>query len=456
MNAIVSQKKVGASWACNLVLVVPLIVLLSGCGIKGWMDDIIGRNEVPLPGQRIPVMINEPHLEPDPRVSDLRVLLPTPVDNVNWAQAGGNAVHAMHHLKIPIDVREVWEQSIGEGSSDERRLVARPIVADGFVFAMDAEFEVSAFEITTGKRIWTFNPEVPEEDEETFGGGIAYEGGRVFMSTGFGQLIAVRADNGTELWRGGLPGPSRSGPTVGNGRVFVVTIDNQTVAFDVETGKKLWTHSGVSESAGLLGGASPALIGSTVIVPYSSGELVALRINNGRVVWSDRLASVRKTDTLASVAHIRGHPVIDRGVVYAISHSGRLVAIDLRTGSRIWERSIGGSETPWVVGNFIYVVSNQGDLYCLTRLGGRVRWIQPLPRYDDPEDKEGLIKWFGPVLASNRLMVVSNFGEVLSISPYTGKFLSKLELSDPLSVPPVVAGGSIFFLSDDADLIVYR
>jgi len=456
VNAIVSGGKTGAGRARNLILVMSFVALLSGCGIKEWIDEATGRKEVPLPGQRIPIMLNEPDLEPDPRVSDLRVMLPTPVDNVNWAQAGGNAVHAMHHLKIPLDVREAWEQSIGEGSSDERRLVARPIVADGFAFTMDAEFEISAFDVTAGKRIWTFDPKVPEEDEETFGGGIAYEGGRIFMSTGFGQIIAVRADNGTELWRGGLPGPSRSGPTVGNGRVFAVTIDNQTAAFDVETGKKLWTHTGVSESAGLLGGASPALIGSTVIVPYSSGELVALRVNNGRVVWSDSLASVRKTDTLSTVAHIRGHPVVDRGVVYAVSHSGRLVAIDLRTGARIWERAIGGSETPWVAGNFIYVVSNQGDLYCLTRLGGRVRWIQSLPRYEDPEDREGLIKWFGPVLAGDRLMVVNNIGEVLSISPYTGKFLSKLELSDPLSVPPVVAGGSIFFLSDDADLIVYR
>ncbi|MED6312154.1 MAG: PQQ-binding-like beta-propeller repeat protein, partial [Pseudomonadota bacterium] len=170
----------------------------------------------------------------------------------------------------------------------------------------------------------------------------------------------------------------------------------------------------------------------------------------------DSLVAVRRTDTLSTVAHIRGHPVVDRGVVYAISHSGRLVAIDLRTGARVWDRSIGGSETPWVAGNFIFVLSNQGDLYCLTRLGGRVRWVQSLPKYEDPEDKDGPIKWFGPVLASDRLMVVGNHGEVLSVSPYTGAFLSKLELTDKLSVAPVVASGSVFFLSDDADLIVYR
>lgn len=437
----------------NVLMAIAILLAVSSCS---WLKELTSKKKVPLKGQRIPIMLNAKDLEPDPRVSDLRVILPPPVENQNWAQSGGNAVHAMHHLKIPVNVREIWERSIGEGSSDERRLVAKPIVADGFVFAMDAEFEVSAFEVGSGAPVWTYEPKVPEEDEETFGGGIAYEGGRVFMSTGFGQVIAIRADNGTELWRSDLPGPSRSAPLVGNGRVFVVTIDNQAVAYDVETGKKLWSHSGISESAGLLGGGSAALVGDTVIVPYSSGELVALRAKSGRVVWSDNLVSVRQTDTLSTVAHIRGNPVIDRGVVYAVSHSGRLVAIDLRTGSRIWDREIGGSETPWVAGNFIYVLSNQGDIYCLTRLGGRVRWIQPLPRYEDPEDKDGPIKWFGPVLAGDRLLVNGSHGEVLTLSPYTGKYLGKLELTDRLSVAPIIASGSIFFLSDDADLIVYR
>lgn len=444
---------VGRSMTREMAVLIVFILTLSSCE---WVKDIAGQKKIPLPGERIPVMLNEGGLEADPRVSDLRVLLPKPRENLNWAQAGGNALHAMHHLKISDTVVEAWDQRIGEGSSDERRLVARPVVADGYVFTMDAEFEVSAFEIKTGKRVWKYESNVPEEDKETFGGGLAYEGGRLFMSTGFGQIITLRADNGIELWRGNLPGPSRSSPTVGASRVFVVTIDNKTVAFDEESGKKLWTHSGISESAGLLGGGSPALIGNTVIAPYSSGELVALRVTNGRMVWSDSLVAVRRTDTLSSVAHIRGHPVVDRGVVYAISHSGRLVAIDLRTGARVWDRSIGGSETPWVAGNFIYVLSNQGDLYCLTRLGGRVRWVKPLPKYEDPEDKDGPIKWFGPVLASDRLLVVGNHGEVLSISPYTGDFLSRLEMTGKLSVAPVVASKSVFFLSDDADLIVYR
>lgn len=435
-----------------------LVVLLAvaSLGACDWVKELTTKKKTPLPGERIPVMIFEPELEPDPRVADLRVMLPTPQVNADWTHAGGNATHAMHHLKVPATIAEAWERSVGEGTSKNRRLLAQPIVLNGVVFAMDSEFVLAAFDAANGERLWQYNPKVPKQDEEAFGGGIAYDDGRIFMATGFGQLVAVRARDGVELWRSTLPGPSRAAPTAGGGRVFAVTIDNQTVSYDVEGGTRQWSHSGITESAGLLGGGSPALLGDTVIVPYSSGELVALRANNGRVVWSDNLTTVKRTDTLSSVAHIRGHPVIDRGVVYAVSHSGRLVAIDLRTGARAWDRGIGGSETPWVAGHFIYVVSNQGDLYCLTRLGGRVRWVKSLPKYEDPEDKEGAIKWFGPVLAGDRLLIVGSHGMVLSISPYTGEFLSRLDLADRLTVPPAIAGETVYFVTDDADLIAYR
>jgi len=437
---------------CFILLSI-LVAALAGCG---WIDGLRGKRKVPLAGERIPIMLYQQDLAPDPRVADLRVMLPPPRLNDSWAQAGGNAAHAMQHLKISAQVAGAWERGIGDGSSDERRLLAQPIVIGNLIVSMDVEFQVTAFDIESGTVVWAFDPKVPDDAAETFGGGLAYDDGRIFMATGFGQIIAIRAQDGVELWRRPLPGPSRAAPTAGGGRIYAITIDNQTVALSAADGKKIWSHAGIAESAGLLGGGSPALAGNTVIVPYSSGELFALRVANGRVAWSDNLITTRRTDTLSTVAHIRGHPVVDRGLVYAVSHSGRLVAIDLRTGARVWDRGIGGSETPWVAGNFVYVISNQGDLYCLTRLGGRVRWVQPLPRYEDPEDRDGPIKWFGPVLASDRLLITGSHGEVLTLSPYTGRYLGRLELADRFAMPPIVASGRLIFLSDEADLIVYR
>src|SRR5262249_37449185 len=152
-------------------------------------------------------------------------------------------------------------------------------------------------------------------------------------------------------------------------------------------GRKLWTYTGESEGAGLLGGATPAVLGNTVVTSDSSGNIVALRAETGKLLWSDNLAGAARGDAIATMADIRGRPVIDREMVIAISNSGTLAAIDLRRGDRIWDKDVGGTQGPWVVGDFIYLVDNDDQLLCLSRADGRVKWAQALPNYEDPEER---------------------------------------------------------------------
>lgn len=435
-------------------LIVLLPLLIAGCD---WVESMLPSNKKPpLPGERIAVMVNERDLDPDPRVSDLRVLLPRPYVNAAWPEAGGVPTHAMYHLATAPAPVKVWQVDIGDGSSKGRQLLTSPVVSTDLVFVMDLDFEISAFRTETGERVWQHEMKVPDEDEDTFGGGLAYDNGRLYVTTGFGAAAALNAETGKPVWNQTLSGPIRAAPTVADGQVYVITIDNQLTVLDANTGEKKWNHSAITEAAGLLGGGSVAIEGSTAIVPYSSGEVFAMRVENGRVVWSDNLTAIRRIDAMSSLAHIRGNPVIDRGVVYAISHSGRLVAIDQRSGARIWERNIGGVDTPWVAGEFIFVLSNDNEIYCLTRQGGRVRWVQPLPRYENPEKKKDPIRWSGPVLAGDRLIVTGSHGEVMTVSPYTGEPLGRMEVPDGIIMPPVVAKETIYFLTDDADLIAYR
>ena len=443
------------SWHRSLRLfAVLLLLLVAGCD---WIESILpSRKKPPLPGERIAVMVNEHDLEADPRVADLRVMLPRPYTNAAWPETGGVPTHAMYHLSLAAAPAKAWQVDIGDGSEKGRKLLTRPVVADGRVFAMDIDFEISAYRADTGERLWHHDAKVPKADREAFGGGLAYNAGRLYVTTGFGDVLALEADTGKVVWKQSLSGPMRAAPTVSGGQLYVVTIDNQLNVLDADSGEKKWTHTAISESAGLLGGGSVAIEGSTVVVPYSSGEVFAMRAENGRVVWSDNLTALRRIDAMASLAHIRGSPVIDRGVVYAISHSGRIVAIDQRSGARIWERSIGGVDMPWVAGEFIFVLSNENELYCLTRQGGRVRWVQPLPRYENPKKKKDLIRWSGPVLAGDRLVLTGSHGEVMTVSPYTGEPLGRMSVPDGILMPPVVAKDTIYFLTDDADLIAYR
>ena len=133
-----------------------------------------------------------------------------------------------------------------------------------------------------------------------------------------------------------------------------------------------------------------------------------------------------------------------------------MAAIDLRTGRRVWTREIGGTESPWVAGDFIYTITNDNELICISRDDGKVHWVIGLPRYEDPKDREDPIVWSGPVLASDRLIVAGSDGEALAISPYDGRLIGVVEMPDGVSVPPIIADGTVIFLANDADLVAYR
>ncbi|MBL6934644.1 MAG: PQQ-binding-like beta-propeller repeat protein [Alphaproteobacteria bacterium] len=436
-------------------IVLGIGLLGAGCG---WFDEKIERIE----GERISILIGDQELMPDAKAADIRVRLPRPVANENWPQAGGDATHVMGHLAARGGLFPAWEESIGDGTSEEVRLLSTPIVADGRVFTIDTSSQVMAFNAASGGEIWEADITPTGGDwftfgsEESMGGGLAYEGGRVFISTGFAQLIALKAEDGSEVWRESLPGPMRAPPTVQDGRIFVITIDNQVFALSTESGEKLWSHAGIMESAGVLGGASPAVAKGVVVVPYSSGEIFALRASNGRPLWSDNLGAVNVLDAVSSLSDIRGRPIIDGNRIIAISHSKRMVALDLRSGLRVWERSIGGIQSPWLAGDFIYLLSGDNKLVCMTKTDGLIVWIAELRKYEDMEDQEDLIVWSGPTLAGDRLIVTGSHGMALAISPYTGRLLGRIEMPDPVRVEPVVAGETVYVLTEEADLIALR
>jgi outer membrane protein assembly factor BamB len=409
----------------------------------------------PLPGKRLSVLRLDKQIEPDSEIANLEVRLPRPVVNSDWPEAGGYPNHVMQHVALGDDIETAWRTSIGDGSSRTGRILATPVAFGDRVYTMDADSTVSAFDRKSGNELWDTNVK-PEDSGPAFGGGIAYAEDRIFVTTGYAQIVALDAKTGKEVWRQGVVAPLRSAPTVSDGRIFAVTVDNQLEVLATSDGRKLWNQAGTPETAGLLGGASPAVEGDVVVVAYSSGELFALRVENGRQLWTDNLAAARRTDALSALADIRGRPVIDRGRVYAISHSGRMVAIDLRTGERIWEQDIGGTETPWVAGDFIFVISNDSELICLTRRDGRARWVAELPRYENLKKKKGALEWAGPILGGDRLIVVASNGEAMSFSPYTGAALGRVTLPDGTFLTPIIANETLYVLTDEADLIALR
>jgi len=437
--------------ASRIVLAALLLPLsLTACGI-------FDSNDPPLAGERIAVFSDRRELEPDKDAASIQVTLPAPVVNDSWPQSGGFAHYAMQHLTVGDSPRVVWTADVGAGTSSSRVLTTPPVVADGKVFAKDAESTVSAFNADTGQRIWsvTLKPEKARDTDE-FGGGLAWYGGKLFVTTGFAAVYCLDPNTGTEVWTSSVSAPIRGAPLVFADRVFTISIDNRLHAMAAVDGSDLWNFSALQEVAGYVGGNSPAGSGDFIVAPFTSGELAAFRVDNGRPVWNESLVGPRReARAFGNLADIRGRPVIDRGIVLAMGSGGTLTAIDLRSGQRQWERNIGGHQTPWVAGRFVFVVTGSADVAALERDTGKVKWVTPLSQYEDQKRRRPIL-WGGPVLASDRLLIAGSTGEMISLSPYTGEIIGKLDIGETMRLAPVVSNRTVFVLAASGRLIALR
>ncbi len=433
-----------------------LAAALPACSTLESINPFKEKAGPPLPGKREAVLPPERLIQADPRIANVRIALPRPATNAAWPQSGGYANHAMHHLTLANDPKRAWSVSIGAGSSKRSKVLSQPVVSDGRVFTFDTRGRVRAFEASSGRRLWEANVLPKGEKDGDLGGGVAVEGNRVFVTTGSAEILALEVGTGKILWRQPMGAPARAAPAVSAGRVFAVSVENEVRAFAAENGRRLWTYTGVAESAIILGAASPAVEGGVVVVPLTTGDLVALRVENGRTLWSERLAAARRRDAVKNLSDIRANPVIDRGVVFAISNAGRLAAISLRNGQRLWDVDVGGLQTPWVAGDYVYLVTRDGLLVAVVRDSGRIRWVIRLDRFVDDRDLKNTIEWAGPVLASDRLIIAGSHGEALSVSPYTGEVIGWLPMRKGVSIQPVVANNTIYFLDDGGTLVAMR
>lgn len=435
-----------------------LVLLIAALAVTGCsvIDEYIGGPpKTPLPGDRRSVMRAEERVRPDSRAANLPVRLPESVANESWPQPGGGPGHAMHNLAAS-GIGVAWSTDIGDGASRDGRVTGTPVIADGRVYTVDASTLLTAVDAGSGARIWQVDLAVAGSRSSAGGGGVAFAGGTLYATSGQAQVVALEAATGKEIWRSALTAPARSGPTIAGNRVFAISVDNQIHALDAGTGRKLWSHAGITETAGLFGASSPAVEGNVVVAAFSSGEIFALRVETGRVVWSDGLAGSQRSDAVSLLSDVRGLPVIDRGTVFAISHSGRMAAIDLRTGARVWEQSVGSFNTPWLAGEHLFVTTLDSEIVALSRRDGRIHWVTQLEQFTDPQRRRGRIVWTGPIIVGGRLLVFNSLAQAVTISPVSGEVEERLRLPGRVELPAAVARGTIYVVTDDARLVALR
>jgi len=470
------------------------VLLLSACSTIGSVADAVNpfdktdaqkleeQGEVAGKEQRISLLSAEESLTPSGEIAPGDIRLPEAYVNADWPQPGGNTVHAMQRPITDGQHTQLWVRDIGDGSSKKGRVLASPVVAGGKIFVMDGENQVGAFDANTGEFIWRHKVKVEAiaktregranifervtnpfnfrdsggRDDESVGGGIAATDGKIFVTSGLGVVEALDAQTGQSVWRKRLATPLHSAPTVSNGRLFAVSDDNELFAINSATGEVLWTYQGIVESARMLTAPSPAVFEDVVIAPFASGELVALRVQNGVVLWQDALSATGRLTPLSSLNDIASGPVIADGYVIATAQSGVISAFDLRTGQRVWSQPAGALGYPWVAGDYVYTITTGGEVACLSKTSGAVVWTKQLQAFRNEKKRKERIAWAGPLLVGEILMTFSSRGQAVELSPYTGEIYRDYRMGGAVFVSPIVANQTVYVLNDAAKLIALR
>jgi outer membrane protein assembly factor BamB len=372
------------------------------------------------------------------------VKLPAARENDSWSQPGGVASNAPGHLAFSGAAKTLWKEDAGAGSNSDGRITALPIVHGGKVFTLDREGHVSAFSMSGG-RLWRTDLKPEEEKAESgFGGGLAAEGDTLYVATGFGNVVALNTGSGKPVWTKPLGVPIRSSPTVANGKVFVVNTESELYALSAKDGTQLWTARGLPEGASILSNVSPAVSGNMLVVSYASGELTAFDIATGQQKWTDSVSGSAISGLSLTAIGDAARPVIDDGIVFAGSRSGRMIATNLKNGERVWSRDIQAAQTPWVAGGTVFVLDTNSRIYALERKTGKLRWVTGLPTAKT---------WSGPTLAGGKLWMASNKGLLVGVDATSGQIATQRDLDNPVFISPIVANGRMFVLTDKANLI---
>ncbi len=388
----------------------------------------------------------------------LPIALPSAVRNADWSHPGGNARHQLSHVSVGASLQVAWSADIGQGNDRKHRITADPVVNNGRVFTLDSRSRLSAFS-TSGAALWSVDLTPPTDAaDEGSGGGIAAVGNRVYATNGFGTLTVLNAADGSVIWRQDFDTGATAAPTVVDGVVYAVTSNSTGWALSDENGRVLWQVFGAITDRTSTGGPSPVSAGPLMVFPFSSGQMVAAVSGTGSQVWAASVAGQRLGRATSGLTDLTGSPIFADGRIYAGSHAGRAAAFDGTTGALLWSAEEGAVGPLWLAGGALFFVSDRNQLIRLDAATGETIWARDLPLFtrERIRRRKSIFLHHGPLMANGRLILASDDGLLRQFDPVTGDLIGSLPLPDGSARNPVAAGGTLFVVTENGQLLALR
>ncbi|MGX9353843.1 outer membrane protein assembly factor BamB family protein [Roseobacteraceae bacterium S113] len=408
--------------------------------------------EVILPGEREDIRSEIATLAPE--AESLPFAAPVAERNTSWTHGHGSPAYRTDHPALGTALTKLWSANIGQGDRKRARISADPVVAEGRIFTLDSAGQLYATS-TSGETLWTRDLR-PERDarNEISGGGMSYGAGQLYVTTGYGNAHAIDPATGDDVWVQKLDATGTAAPTYDGGLVYLVAGDDVAWAIEADNGRIRWQLESIEDANNVFGGPAPSVTDQFVIFGYGNGDLQAAFKQGGLRLWSANVAGQRGGFAINRVGDITGDPIVVGDRIYAANHSGRMVALSLGSGQRIWTARDGSVQPAWVAGNSLFIVSDRNELMRLDAATGAQVWAQELPRFvrNRPARREEIYAHHGPILAGGQLIVASGDGQMRVYNPEDGALQRSVPLPGGATTNPVVVDNVLYVVSRSGQL----
>ncbi|MDD7804660.1 MAG: outer membrane protein assembly factor BamB [Endozoicomonas sp. (ex Botrylloides leachii)] len=344
--------------------------------------------------------------------------------------------------KTEIQLTEVWSKTIGKGVGSGYATL-RPAIDNNVIYVAGAEGTVFALDATTGKVKWKVDLGVP------VGGGVTVSAQKVLLGTLNGEVIALNQDNGSVLWKARVSSEVLSVPVIDNNFVIVKSLDDQVTALNATTGKRVWDHSVLQPPLTLRAASAPAIAAhSAVIAGYTNGNVSALNLKDGSLLWNTKIAIPEGSTDLERMVDVDTTPLIVGDTIFTASYQGNVVALDLYSGRERWSKPFSTYHALAQGFGSIYITAQNGFVSSLDQLSGAANWRQ-----------EGLeARTVSAPATFNNYVVVGDYqGYIHLLSQVDGSFAGRYKTgSSSIKAQPLVMDNMLYVFNSDGKLIALK
>ncbi len=340
-----------------------------------------------------------------------------------------------------IQVQPLWSKTVGDGTN-KQYLLLTPSQSGQHLFVDDAKGHIIALDANTGHILWKTKLKHPLTT------GPRAAANKIFVGTGDANVVALDDATGKVLWQTRVPNQVLARPGYAAGRLFVKTIDGQILALDADTGKEIWAYGESLPTLILRGGSSPVGAGSKVVVGFANGKLTVLNLNDGLQLWERSIARPEGLSAIQQMIDIDADPIVLDGIIYVATYQGNLQALRLDTGDLVWEHKMSTYGAMAHNDKNLFVTDSSGHLWAFDLHSGLVLWRQN--RLADRQIT-------GPALVGNELVVGDDKGNLYWVSQSDGRLMAKQVAQNkiPFYSQPVGLGKEVVAINSKGKVFAY-